>query len=64
MFKLSWAMLKMESCGHKFAHLFPLTVILCALCLQDSSAGPPTSNPGEQHYIYTSVATVNSSTHA
>ena len=49
MFKLSWAMLKMESYGHKFALLFPLTVVLCALCLQDASAasGPPGPSPGE-----------------
>ena len=51
MLKLSWAMLKMESYGHKFALLFPLTVLLCALSVQDASAGPSDPNPGEQHYI-------------
>ena len=37
----------MESYAHKFALLFPLTVVLCALSVQDTSAGPPTPNPGE-----------------
>ena len=47
MFKLSWAMLKMDGYAHKFALLFPLTVLLCALCLQDASAAPSGSTPGE-----------------